>query len=102
MLSTVWIPQRCSRSYTEKRRGRKETEVARRIKGRIKKRETDPASNQFPKCSPQLEYTKRFTELGREEKGEGGDRGYLVEKKESQKRERAIKPVISLSSKNEY
>ena len=34
------------------RRGRKETEVARRIKGGIKRRETDPASNQFPKCSP--------------------------------------------------
>ena len=34
------------------RRGRKETEVARRIKGEIKRRETDPASNQFPKCSP--------------------------------------------------
>ena len=31
--STVWTAQRCSRSYTEKRRGRKETEVARRIKG---------------------------------------------------------------------
>ena len=28
-----------------------------------------------------LEHTKRFTELGREEKGEGGDRGNLVEKK---------------------
>ena len=34
-----------------------------------------------------LEYTKRFTELGREEKGERGDRGDLVEKKESQKGE---------------
>ena len=48
----VWATQRCSLSYTEKRRGRKETEVARRIKGGIKRRETDPASNQFPKCSP--------------------------------------------------
>ena len=26
--------------------------MARRIKGEIKGRETDPASNQFPKCSP--------------------------------------------------
>ena len=34
------------------RRGRKETEVARRIKGGIKRSETDPANNQFPKCSP--------------------------------------------------
>ena len=38
---TVWTAQRCSRSYTEKRRGRKEIEVARRIKGGIKRRETD-------------------------------------------------------------
>ena len=38
--------------------------------------------------------------MGRQEKGEGGDRGDLVEKKESQKGERAIKPVITLPSKN--
>ena len=49
-----------------------------------------------------LEHTKRFTELGGEEKGEGGDRGDLVEKKESPKGERAVKPVISLPSKNGY
>ena len=35
-----------------KRRERTETEVARRKKGQIKMRETDPASNQFPKCPP--------------------------------------------------
>ena len=46
--------------------------------------------------------TQRSTELGREEKGEGGDRGDLVEKKESLKEERAVKPIISLSSKNGY
>jgi len=40
--------------------------------------------------------------LGREEKGEGGIRGNLVEKKESPKRERAFKPVILLPSKNRY
>jgi len=39
--------------------------------------------------------------LGREEKGEGGDKGDLGEKKESQKGERAIKPVIIHLSKNE-
>ena len=49
-----------------------------------------------------LEHTKRFTELGREEKGEGGERGDLVEKKECPKGERAIQPVISLPSKNGY
>ena len=43
--------------------------------------------------------TQRFTELGREENGKGGDRGDLVEKKESPKRERAVKPVILLPSK---
>ena len=32
--------------------------------------------------------------MGREEKGEGGDRGDLVEKKQSPKGERAVKPVI--------
>ena len=40
--------------------------------------------------------------MGREEKGEGGVRGGLVQKKESPKRERAIKAVISLTSKNGY
>ena len=38
--------------------------------------------------------------MRREEKGEGGDRVDLGEKKESQKGERAIKPVITLLSKN--
>ena len=63
--------------------------MARRTKGGIKRRETDPASNQFPKCSPQPR-TNIVTELGREEKGEGGDRGDLVEKKESPKWEREL------------
>ena len=44
----------------------------------------------------------RFTELSRDEKGEGGDRGDLVEKKESSKGERAVKPVNLLPSKNRY
>ena len=45
-----------------------------------------------------LEHTKRFTELSREEKGVGGDRGDLVEKKERSKGERAVKPVNLLPS----
>ena len=40
--------------------------------------------------------------MGREEKGEGGDRGYLVEKKESPKGESTVKIVILLPSKNGY
>ena len=47
-------------------------------------------------------HTKRFTELCREEKGEGGARGDLVKKMESPKGERTVKPVISLPSKNGY
>ena len=86
MLSTVWIPQRGSWSYTEKRRGRKEKEVARRIKGESEReRQIQPVI-----CSLSVlhspEHTKRFTELDREEKGEGRDRGDLVEKSWSQKR----------------
>ena len=93
---------RSSQSYMEKRRGRKEIEVTRRRKRGLKMRETDPASIQFPKCSPQPGTHKRLTELGREEKGEGGGRGELVEKTESQKGEIAIKLVITLPSKNGY
>ena len=52
VCSTVRTTQRCSQSYTEKRRGREKTEVARRIKGGIKRRERDPTGNQFPKRSP--------------------------------------------------
>ena len=99
MLSTVWIPQRCSRSYTEKRRRRKETEVTRRRKEGIKRRQIQPVISSLSVLH-RLEHTKRFTELGREEKREGGDRGELVEKKESQKWERAIKPVITLPREN--
>ena len=102
MCSTVWTTQRCSWSYTEKRRGRKETEVARRIKRGIKRRETDPVQISSLSVLHHLEHTKRFTEFGIEEKGEGGDRGDLVEKKESPKGELAVKPVISLPSKNGY
>ena len=40
--------------------------------------------------------------MRRDDKGAGGDRGDLWEKEESQKLERAIKPVITLVSKNGY
>jgi len=38
--------------------------VARRIKGGIKRRETDPASNQFPKCSAQSRTHKEIHRVG--------------------------------------
>ena len=60
MLSTVWNTQRGSWSYIEKRRGRKEIEVTRRRRGGVEKRDTDLASNQFPKCSLQPETPKEI------------------------------------------
>ena len=54
--------------------------MARRIKGEIKRRLIQPVISSLSVLHS-LEHTKRFTELGREEKGEGGDRGDLVEKK---------------------
>ena len=75
--------------------------MARRIKWGIKLRETDPASNQLSKCSPQPGTHKEIHRVG-EEKGEGGDRGDLGDKKESPNGERAIKPVITFPSKNGY
>ena len=71
MRSTVWTAQRCSRNYTEKRRGKKEAEVAGKIKGGIKRRETDPASNQFPKCSPPSGTYKEIPRVGQRREGGG-------------------------------
>jgi len=76
--------------------------VARRIKEGIKMRETDPAYINSIIVLHSPEHAKRFTELGREEKGEGGDRGNLVKKKESPKGERAIQALFSHPSKNGY
>ena len=85
MHSTVWTTQRCSQIYTEKRRGRKETEVARRIKGGRKgERQIQPVISSLSVLH-RLELTRRLTELGREEKGEGGDRGDLWRKRRVQR-----------------
>ena len=78
--------QRGSQSYMEKRRGMKEIEVTRRRRGGVKRRETNLANNQFHVLH-NLKHPKRFTELSTEEKQEGGDRGDLREKNESQKGE---------------
>ena len=76
--------------------------MARRIKGVIKEEtQIQPVISSLSVLH-RPEHTKRFTELGREEKGERDDRGNLVEKKESPKGERGVMPVISLPSKNEY
>ena len=104
MLSTVWIPQRCSQSSIEKRRGRKEIEVIRRRKGGIKMREREREIQPVISSVSVLhspEHTQRFMGLHGEEKWKGGDRGDLEEKRRV-KGERAIRPVISLPSKNGY
>ena len=74
--------------------------MARRIKGGQSKgeRQIQPVISSLSVLHS-LEHTKRFTELCREEKGEVEDRGDPVEKKESPKKERVVKPVISLSGK---
>ena len=43
--------------------------MARRIKGGIKRRATDPASNEFPKRSPQPEKHKEIHRVGYRRKG---------------------------------
>ena len=45
--------QKGSLCYMEKRRGRREIEVIRRRKGRVRRGENNPAINLIPKCSPQ-------------------------------------------------
>ena len=57
----------------EKRRGRRDIEVTRRIRGGIKRGENNLANNQFPMYSPQLEHLEMFTELHKEEKREEGE-----------------------------
>ena len=52
-FSTASDTQKGSQSYMEKRKGRREIEVTRRRIGGVKRGETNLASNQFPKYSPQ-------------------------------------------------
>ena len=59
-FSTVRDTQRGSQSYMEKRRGRRVIEVARRRIGRIKRGESNLASNQFPKCFLQLRTPRKI------------------------------------------
>ena len=48
-LFTVRDTQRGPQSYMEKRRGRREIEVTRRRRGRVKRGESNQASNHTPK-----------------------------------------------------
>ena len=62
-FSTVRDTQRGSQSYIEKRRGRREIDVTRRRRGGVKRGETNLASNQFPKCSPQPRTPREFNRV---------------------------------------
>ena len=62
VCATVWTAQRYSRSYTEKRE--EEDRGGQEDKGGIKRRETDLASNPFPKCSPQRRTHKEIHRVG--------------------------------------
>ena len=84
-FSTVKDTQRGSQSYMEKRSGRRVIVVTGRRRGGSKRGENNLASNQFPKYSPQPRTPRESHRVSREEKLEGGDRGDLGKKKESQK-----------------
>ena len=71
--STVRDTQRGSQSYMEKRRGRREIEVTRRRIGRVKRGESNLASNQFPMCSAQS-VTPREIHRVTKKREEGGGR----------------------------
>ena len=68
--------------------------MARRIKEGNEKERDRSSQYSVPYVFSTIWNTQRFTELSREEKEEGGDTGDLVEKKESPKEERAVKPII--------
>ena len=84
-FSTVWDTQRGSQSYMEKRRGRRGIEVTKMRRGGIKRGENNLASNQFPRCSPQLGTPREVHRDTQRRGGGGGSRGDLGEGRESQK-----------------
>ena len=78
-FSIVRDTQRGSQSYVEKRRWRREIEVARRRSERIKRGENKLASNHFLMCSPQSGWLRdvhgviqRREEGGRRQRWPGG------------------------------
>ena len=70
-FSSVRDIQRGSRSYIEKRRGRKGIEVTKRRRGGVKRGETNLASNQLPKCSPQPGTPREIHRVKQRREGEG-------------------------------
>ena len=62
-FSTVRDTQRSSQIHGEEK-GRREIEVTRRRRGGVKSRETDLASTQISKCSPQPRISKEIQRVG--------------------------------------
>ena len=92
--------QRGSQSYTKKRRGRREIEVSRRRKRGTQEERDRSMQLSVPRVFSVVQtHPQRFTELDGEEKGEGGNRGDLREKTDSQKWKRVINTLLS---KNGY
>ena len=60
-------------------------EVTKRRRGGVKRAETNLASNQFLKCSPQLGKPRETHRVKWRKEGEEGDRGDLGEKRDCQK-----------------
>ena len=67
----------------------------------MKRRETDPASNQFPMCSPPSGTHRDSQSWVEKRRGREETEGTWW-RKESPKEEIAVKPVILLPSKNGY
>ena len=65
----------------------------------MKREETDPASNQFPKCSPPSGTHRNSQSWVEQRRVREETQVTWWKKKESPKGERAVKPVISLPSK---
>ena len=80
-FSTVRDTQRGSQSYMEKRRWRREIEVARRRRGGVKRGESKLASNYFRCALHSLDPSEMFMELHREEKREEEDRSGQEDKR---------------------
>ena len=70
-FSTVRDIQRRSWRYMEKTRGSREIEVTRRRRGRVSKGETNLATNQFPKCSPQPRRPREIYRVNQRREGGG-------------------------------
>ena len=87
--------QRGSQSYMKKRREKWEIEMSRRRKRGTQEERNRSMQFSLPKVFSITRHPQRYTELDWEEKGEGGNRGDMSEKMESQKWERVINTLLS-------